>query len=75
LQGVGSEKSGQWIEHDNPEIMHLRRRVTIGEEKICGTVRDIRGTLEEETRLATVYAVMKRTYGTSVANKIFPNRS
>lgn len=71
---MGNEKSGQWIEENNPEIMHLRRRVTIKEEKICGMVRDIRGMPEEEIRLASIYTIIKRAYGASVANKMFPKR-
>ena len=49
LDGVGDPKLGQWIEQTFC-ASHVRRRLTHREAGGM-TLRDIRGTLEERTRL------------------------
>ena len=57
LQGVGDAALGQWIQRTQRggmRILHLRRRVSVAEEKRTGPALDIRGTPEMYRRLNVV---------------------
>ena len=54
LSGVGSIELGEWDSvgaSEDVRVYHLRRRLTLDEGKSVGKVRDIRGTLEESSRV------------------------
>jgi hypothetical protein len=55
LHGVGDAQLGEWMERPG-RVLHLRRRLTAHEMRTAGIdgPRDIRGTAEEEKRLAKV---------------------
>ena len=50
LDGVGSKILGEWHE-DSPRAYHVRRRLTLDEQKHVGDVLDLRGTDEARERL------------------------
>lgn len=53
LGSVGDSHLGEWRERGMTTTMHLRRRLTAAERQPRNLgVRDIRGTIEEERRLA-----------------------
>lgn len=55
LRGVGDPALGEWREAGSPGFVHLRRRLTAGERAMSRgalQVRDIRGTPEQQQRLA-----------------------
>ena len=57
LAGVGDASLGEWIEAGGSGVVHVRRRLSGREARNRGlTVRDIRGTAEEQRRLAIVWA-------------------
>jgi hypothetical protein len=49
LAGAGDASRGEWPE-PTPAAFHLRRRVSVAEERITGPLRDIRGTAEAAER-------------------------
>ncbi len=52
LTGVGDSDSGEWTELGSGGIFHIRRRLSTDEVESSGlTVRDIRGTDEQQQRL------------------------
>src|SRR4051794_9851708 len=53
LEGVGDAQLGEWREHGNHGIVHIRRRLSDAEREALGGlgVTDIRGTDEERNRL------------------------
>ncbi len=53
LIGVGDETLGQWEEWTG-RAYHIRRRLTLLEQKGIGDVKDIRGTAEQERRYQAV---------------------
>ena len=57
LSGVGSAKLGEWEERRR-RALHIRRRVSVKEERIIGPVVDVRGTREGRQRLADIRAVV-----------------
>ena len=59
LHGVGDSTVGQWVfVGENPRIIHMIRRLTVAERVEFGVPEpyDIRGTVEERVRIASVYA-------------------
>jgi hypothetical protein len=56
---VGDANAGQWIDYENPEFVHVRRRLTEKEQAEIGPVVDIRGTREEATRLEKIDRIMR----------------
>lgn len=57
LRGVGDSTLGEWREAGRGNVMHIRRRLSAAEVATYGcVVRDIRGTPEEEKRLAVVFS-------------------
>ena len=51
LKGVGDSRQGEWVEVGRIAI-HVRRRLSEGEQEAVGPVVDIRGTPEATRRLA-----------------------
>jgi hypothetical protein len=51
LHGVGDPKLGQWEERGNGGVYHVRRRLSVEEQKVVGEARDIRNTAEEHERI------------------------
>jgi hypothetical protein len=53
LQDVGDARIGEWREHGNNGVVHIRRRLSAAEREDLGdlNVRDIRDTDEERNRL------------------------
>jgi hypothetical protein len=56
LEGVGDESLGQWEEQGNGGVYHIRRRLSVEEQKVIGDAIDIRGTPEERARLDVLLA-------------------
>lgn len=60
LNGVGDSAAGQWIDEvgGGRGIVHVQRRLTEAEREQFGVPEpyDIRGTPEQERRIAVVYA-------------------
>jgi hypothetical protein len=59
LRGVGNALLGQWISDGLRDgIVHVQRRLSVEEREEFGVPEpfDIRGTPEEERRIAAVYA-------------------
>ena len=50
LKPVGAKTLGEWHE-DNNGAYHIRRRLTVAEQRQVGEAVDLRGTDEAETRL------------------------
>lgn len=66
LEGVGDAALGEWRETGSPGsgVVHIRRRLSsreAGNHRL--TVRDIRGSDEEQRRLAVVAAELDAIYG------------
>ena len=60
LRDVGDPSLGEWREPGNQGVVHIRRRLSIEEAAARAlVVRDIRGTIEEQTRLARVMAELQ----------------
>ena len=57
LEGVGDAGRGEWIEV-SPRAVHVRRRISVAEERRVPDVCDIRGTLEVAQRLKAVRHVL-----------------
>lgn len=52
LRGVGDASEGEWIEPGSRgTIMHAQRRLSEAEGERVGPLRDLRGSLEEHSRL------------------------
>jgi hypothetical protein len=63
LEGVGDATLGEWVEDGSPGsgVVHVRRRLSTREAGNRGiVVRDVRGTEEEERRLAVVDVELRR---------------
>lgn len=58
LRGVGDATLGEWLESGSRGIVHVRRRLSLGEQETFGIpfVRDIRGSDEERDRLVALFA-------------------
>lgn len=56
LDGVGDEVSGQWEEYTG-KAFHVRRRLTIEEQKPIVPAVDIRGTTEARNRINVIMIV------------------
>jgi len=50
LQGVGDAALGEWREAGHGGVVHIRRRLALGEADHL-VVRDIRGTAEQRMRI------------------------
>ncbi len=59
LAGVGDADRGEWAEF-NPRarVFHLRRRLTVAEERVTGPAVDIRGTPEAAERIRRIPAAL-----------------
>lgn len=54
LKGVGDSSLGEWVQRrilTVGNIVHIRRRLSLEEQKVTGPAVDIRGTPEAERRL------------------------
>lgn len=64
LQGVGERSLGEWVEY-NTRFVHVRRRLSVKEQKIIGEVIDIRNTQEAIDRVNAIWQdiplIVKRT--------------
>lgn len=56
LAGVGDAALGEWT--DRGTAFHIKRRLTPQEQQLVGEPRDIRGTNEEEQRMAVLIAAI-----------------
>lgn len=59
LRGVGDAALGEWTEQGR--AFHLRRRLSVAEAALVGTVRDIRDTDEERARLEALRTAVPPT--------------
>lgn len=57
IEGVGDAALGQWEEMGN-NTYHVRRRLTLEEQKLVGDVTDVRNTREHEERLIAIRKVI-----------------
>ena len=53
LSGVGDRDAGEWVEYTG-YAFHIRRRLTVTEERRIGPLVDVRGTPEAMRRLRAV---------------------
>lgn len=53
LDGVGDASLGEWYEKGERAV-HLRRRLSVGEQRSVGSAVDVRGTDEQIRRAAKV---------------------
>jgi hypothetical protein len=61
LKGVGDARLGEWEQYTG-FAFHIRRRLTPREQRSVGAVVDVRGTPEEERRMAIVQRWMPAGY-------------
>ena len=54
LEGVGDESLGQW-EEEGRNAYHIRRRLSVEEQKGIGEACDLRGSSEAQERLTKAW--------------------
>ena len=54
LDGVGDKSLGEWFTIGKGGVFHLRRRLSMEEQRLIGPAVDIRGTPESIGRMASV---------------------
>lgn len=57
LEGAGDAKRGEW-QHWTGFAYHIRRRLSVDEEKLIGAACDVRGTIEAQTRYEAIKNVL-----------------
>jgi hypothetical protein len=71
LEGVGDSRLGEWIEQGStPNVVHLRRRLSVEEQSGVGPAVDVRGTDEARLRYAAVFRYLPPAFrGDALAAK------